>query len=202
MPLSVAVNLSARQLGDPRLVDVVVEALERSGLPPHRLCLEVTETVVMEDPAASALVLDRLRTVGVQVAIDDFGTGYSSLAYLLSLPVDLLKVDRSFVTAVTDDGPGAAIVTTVIALARTLGLGVVAEGVETLAQRGTLVDLGVRSAQGWLWGRAVRAEEAVWAYELGPVGSVPPLLVDLPAARRPPPSSAHPVRSDPASSPA
>ena len=184
-PLTVAVNLSARQLSDPHLVDVVVEALQRSGLPAHLLCLEVTETVVMEDAAASALVLERLRAVGVHVAIDDFGTGYSSLAYLLSLPVDLLKVDRSFVAKVTDDGPGAAIVTAVIALARTLGLGVVAEGVETLAQRGTLVDLGVGSAQGWLWGRAVPAEQAVWVSALGPVGDVPPLLVELPSARRP-----------------
>ncbi|MCW2678993.1 MAG: putative sensory box/GGDEF family protein [Frankiales bacterium] len=183
--LTVAVNLSARQLSDPRLVDVVAEALERSGLPPHLLCLEVTETVVMEDAAASARVLARLRTVGVHIAIDDFGTGYSSLAYLLSLPVDLLKVDRSFVAAVTDDGPGAAIVTAVIALARTLGLGVVAEGVETLAQRGTLVDLGVGSAQGWLWGRAVPAEEADWVQALGPAGDVPPLLVELPVSRRP-----------------
>jgi sensor c-di-GMP phosphodiesterase-like protein len=139
----------------------------------------------MEDAAASALVLERLRTVGVRVAIDDFGTGYSSLAYLLSLPVDLLKVDRSFVAAVDDDGPGAAIVAAVLALARTLGLGVVAEGVETLAQRGALIDLGVGAAQGWLWGRAVAAEDATWVTAPGPVGDVPPLVVELPAARRP-----------------
>jgi diguanylate cyclase (GGDEF)-like protein/PAS domain S-box-containing protein len=185
VPLTIAVNLSARQLADPQLVDVVTRALASSGLAPHLLCLEVTETVVMEDAAASALVLARLRAVGVHVAIDDFGTGYSSLAYLLSLPVDLLKVDRSFVTAVTDQGPGTAIVAAVLALARTLGLGVVAEGVETLAQRGTLVDLGVDAAQGWLWGRAVPAEDATWVTVPGPVGDVPPLLVELPSARRP-----------------
>jgi diguanylate cyclase (GGDEF)-like protein/PAS domain S-box-containing protein len=185
VPLTIAVNLSARQLADPQLVDVVTRALASSGLAPHLLCLEVTETVVMEDAAASALVLARLRAVGVHVAIDDFGTGYSSLAYLLSLPVDLLKVDRSFVTAVTDQGPGTAIVAAVLALARTLGLGVVAEGVETLAQRGTLVDLGVDAAQGWLWGRAVPAEDATWVTVTGPVGDVPPLLVELPSARRP-----------------
>jgi diguanylate cyclase (GGDEF)-like protein/PAS domain S-box-containing protein len=185
VPLTVAVNLSARQLADPHLTDVVARALEVSGLPGHLLCLEVTETVVMEDAAASALVLERLRTLGVHVAIDDFGTGYSSLAYLLSLPVDLLKVDRSFVTAMADDGPGAAIVAAVLALAKTLDLGVVAEGVETLSQRGALVDLGVTAAQGWLWGRAVPADDAGWAEALGPVGGVPPLLVDLPAARQP-----------------
>jgi sensor c-di-GMP phosphodiesterase-like protein len=139
----------------------------------------------MEDAAANALVLERLRALGVHVAIDDFGTGYSSLAYLLSLPVDLLKVDRSFVSAMADDGPGSAIVAAVLALAKTLDLGVVAEGVETLAQRSALVDLGVTAAQGWLWGRAVPAEQATWVSSLGPVGDVPPLLVDLPAARRP-----------------
>ncbi len=185
VPLTVAVNLSARQLGDPQLVEVVTRALAGSGLEPHLLCLEVTETVVMVDAAASALVLERLRAVGVHVAIDDFGTGYSSLAYLLSLPVDLLKVDRSFVAAVTDEGPGAAIVSAVLALARTLGLGVVAEGVETLAQRGTLVGLGVEAAQGWLWGRAVAADDALWVTACGPVGDVPPLVVELPSARRP-----------------
>ena len=178
-PLTVAVNLSARQLSDPRLVAVVAEALDRSGLPPHLLCLEVTETVLMEDAAASARVLARLRRLGVQVAIDDFGTGYSSLAYLLSLPVDLLKVDRSFVTAVTEDGPAAAIVEAVLALAAALDLGVVAEGVETLAQRRRLIELGVESAQGWLWGAAVSADEALWAHRTGPVGDVPPPLEAL-----------------------
>ena len=184
-PLSVAVNLSARQLGDPQLVDVVSEALVGSGLPPHLLCLEVTETVVMEDAAASARVLEQLRRIGVQVAIDDFGTGYSSLAYLLSLPVDLLKVDRSFVAVCDDQGPGAAIVTAVLALARTLGLGVVAEGVETLAPRDVIAELGVGLGQGWLWGPAVPAPEAGWARSTGPVGGIAPLLVDLPHARYP-----------------
>ena len=184
-PLSVAVNLSARQLSDPQLLDVVSDALDVSGLPPHLLCLEVTETVVMEDAEASARVLQQLRGLGVQVAIDDFGTGYSSLAYLLSLPVDLLKVDRSFVAVCDDDGPGVAIVTAVLALARTLGLGVVAEGVETLGQRDVIAELGVTTAQGWLWGAAVPAAEAAWATRTGPVGGVPPLLVDLPSARHP-----------------
>ena len=118
-PLNVAVNLSSRQLSDPQLTQVVGEALESSGLPAHLLCLEVTETVVMEDAEASTRVLEQLRSLGVSIAIDDFGTGYSSLAYLLSLPVDLLKVDRSFVAAVDDGGPGEAIVTAVLALART-----------------------------------------------------------------------------------
>jgi diguanylate cyclase (GGDEF)-like protein/PAS domain S-box-containing protein len=185
-PLDVAVNLSARQLSHPKLVDTVREALDHSGLPPHLLCLEVTETVVMEDTAASGAVLGRLRELGVRVAIDDFGTGYSSLAYLLSLPVDVLKVDRSFVAAVDGGGPGTAIVTAVVALAQTLGLSVVAEGVETADQRAMLLTLGVGSAQGWLWGRPVAPDEAAWAVQGAPAGG-PPGIIELPAARRPAP---------------
>ena len=162
-PLTVAVNLSARQLADPGLLDVVSGALIRSGLPPHLLCLEVTETVVMEDPQASGQLLGQLRALGVGIAVDDFGTGYSSLAYLLALPLDVLKVDRSFVAAMTQGGGGLAIATAVVALAQSLGLGVVAEGVETTEQRDLLVSLGVTSAQGWLWGRAVPADAAGWA---------------------------------------
>jgi EAL domain-containing protein (putative c-di-GMP-specific phosphodiesterase class I) len=185
VPLAVAVNLSARQLGHPDLLGVVSGALRDSGLPPRLLCLEVTETVVMEDAEASARVLAQLRALGVRIAIDDFGTGYSSLAYLLSLPVDVVKVDRSFVAAVDGFGPGTAIVTAVLALAGTLGLDVVAEGVETVEQRDVLLDLGVRAAQGWLWGRAVDADAAGWAAAGGRLdaGSLP--AVALPEARVP-----------------
>ncbi len=164
-PLTVAVNLSARQLGHPDLLATVADALQVSGLPPHLLCVEVTETVVMEDPAESTRLLGTLRGLGVQVAIDDFGTGYSSMAYLLTLPLDLLKIDRSFVEATAGGGAGTAIVTAVVALAGSLGMGVVAEGVEHAAQRDLLVSLGVTAAQGWLWGRAVPADEAGWAVE-------------------------------------
>ena len=184
-PLSVAVNLSARQLSHPHLTEAVARALESSGLAPALLCLEVTETVVMDDALASSKVLGELRDLGVRVAIDDFGTGYSSLAYLLSLPVDLLKVDRSFVAAVDGGGPGVAIVTAVLALAQALGVGVVAEGVETLGQRDALADLGVRRGQGWLWGRAAPAADAVWALRPGPVGGVLPSVLELPPTRRP-----------------
>jgi diguanylate cyclase (GGDEF)-like protein/PAS domain S-box-containing protein len=188
VPLSVAVNLSARQLSHPSLLDVVADAVERSGLPPALLCLEVTETVVMEDATASGEVLGRLRDLGVRVAIDDFGTGYSSLAYLLSLPVDLLKVDRSFVAAVDGGGPGTAIVTAVVALAQTLDLEVVAEGVETHDQRGMLLALGVRAAQGWLWGRPVPAAAATWALSDEPLGfrlpADAPTVIELPGPRR------------------
>jgi diguanylate cyclase (GGDEF)-like protein/PAS domain S-box-containing protein len=165
--LSVSVNVSARQLTSAQLVHTVREALEQSGLPAPLLCLEVTESVIMEDVAISGAVLGRLRDLGVRTAVDDFGTGYSSLAYLLSLPVDVLKVDRSFVQALeVVDGPAAAIVRAIAALADALGLGVLAEGVETSVQLAHLASVGVQHGQGYLWGRAVPADVATWAVDL------------------------------------
>jgi diguanylate cyclase (GGDEF)-like protein/PAS domain S-box-containing protein len=163
--LSVAVNVSARQLGSPKLLETVRQALAATGLPPHLLCLEVTESVVMQDVVMSGDVLGQLRELGVRTAVDDFGTGFSSLAYLLSLPVDLLKIDRSFVVALNADGggPAAAIVRAIAALADALGLRVLAEGVETPEQLSELDSLGVQHGQGFLWGRAVPAADALWA---------------------------------------
>jgi diguanylate cyclase (GGDEF)-like protein/PAS domain S-box-containing protein len=162
--LTLAVNVSARQLSSAQLVDTVCLALAVSGLDARQLCLEVTESVVMEDVDASGAVLGRLRDIGVRTAVDDFGTGYSSLAYLLSLPVDVLKIDRSFVQYLdVADGPAVAIVRAITALADALGLGVLAEGVETSQQLGLLEVLGVRQGQGYLWGRAVPAADATWA---------------------------------------
>jgi diguanylate cyclase (GGDEF)-like protein len=162
--LTLAVNVSARQLSSAQLVDTVCLALAVSGLDARQLCLEVTESVVMEDVEASGAVLGRLRDIGVRTAVDDFGTGYSSLAYLLSLPVDVLKIDRSFVQYLdVADGPAVAIVRAITALADALGLGVLAEGVETSQQLGLLEVLGVRQGQGYLWGRAVPAADATWA---------------------------------------
>ena len=135
-----------------------------SGLAHELLCLEVTESVVMEDVQVSGAVLGRLRELGIRTAVDDFGTGYSSLAYLLSLPVDVLKVDRSFVRVLDlADGPAVAIVRAIAALAATLGMGGVAEGVETREQLCQLSELGIQHGQGFLWGRAVAAQDAAWA---------------------------------------
>jgi predicted signal transduction protein with EAL and GGDEF domain len=162
--LSVAVNVSARQLGSPKLLETVRDALHVTGLPPHLLCLEVTESVVMQDVVMSGDVLGQLRELGVRTAVDDFGTGFSSLAYLLSLPVDLLKIDRSFIAALdSEGGPAAAIVRAIAALADALGLRVLAEGVETPEQLAELDSLGVQHGQGFLWGRAAPAVEAAWA---------------------------------------
>jgi EAL domain-containing protein (putative c-di-GMP-specific phosphodiesterase class I) len=175
-PLRVAVNLSARQLSSPSLVATVEAALAASRLNPQHLCLEVTESVVMEDVVLSGAALGRLRALGIRTAVDDFGTGYSSLAYLLGLPLDVLKVDRSFVDVLRPDNrPAVAIVRAIAALAEALGLGVLAEGVETQGQLDELRTLGVQQAQGFLWGKAVPASAADWAAPTAPV---------LPAARR------------------
>jgi diguanylate cyclase (GGDEF)-like protein/PAS domain S-box-containing protein len=186
--LTVSVNLSARQLSSPQLVGIVEHALHESGLDPVNLCLEVTESVVMEDVVLSGAALGRLRELGIRTAVDDFGTGYSSLAYLLSLPLDVLKIDRSFV-AVLDAGgtPAVAIVRAVAALADALGLGVLAEGVESAAQLKQLSALGVQQGQGYLWGAAVPAHEATWA------SPTPAMTASIPWARQ---SLEHAVRAD------
>lgn len=183
--LTVSVNLSARQLSSAQLVQTVREALEQSGLNPHHLCLEVTESLVMEDVAVSGAVLGQLRDLGIRTAVDDFGTGYSSLAYLRSLPLDVLKVDRSFVQVLeVGNGPAVAIVRAIAALADALGLGVLAEGVETEEQLSQLAALGVQQGQGFLWGPAVPADQATWAAFSD--RSVPRRLpAAIPAARPP-----------------
>lgn len=161
-PLSMAVNLSARQLRDASLVASVKGALERSGVRPEWLELELTESMLM-DGEAHRHTLDRLADLGVRIAIDDFGTGYSSLSYLKRLRVDTLKVDRSFVQGLPDDPEDAAISTAVIALGRSLGLRVVAEGVETEAQRAFLRRQGCDEIQGYLLSRPVVPEAfAAW----------------------------------------
>ncbi|HEX2063279.1 MAG TPA: EAL domain-containing protein, partial [Acidimicrobiales bacterium] len=154
-PLGVSVNISARQLADPRLVDVVARALAKSGLDPARVCLEVTESVLMTDVEASFEALSGLKRLGVNLAVDDFGTGYSSLSYLQRLPVDLLKVDKSFVHGMNTDRAKAAIVRSVVDLAHALHLEVLAEGVETAEQAAMLGDLGCDRAQGYFFGRPV-----------------------------------------------
>ncbi|PWC86980.1 diguanylate cyclase [Azospirillum sp. TSH100] len=156
-PVPVAVNVSARQLADPGFARLVEQVLQRHGTPPHLLELEITETVIMKDVRHHLPTLNRLRALGVRIAIDDFGTGYSSLAYLRQLPVDVLKIDRSFV----NDLPHAPdIASTVIALAQRLLLSTVAEGVETAEQRHWLAEAGCDCLQGYLISRPLAAEAA------------------------------------------
>jgi diguanylate cyclase (GGDEF)-like protein/PAS domain S-box-containing protein len=158
--LLVAVNLSTRQFQQPDLVAQVREILARTGLPANRLQLEITESSAMQNAPAAAATLAELKRVGVGLAIDDFGTGYSSLGYLKRFPIDTLKLDCSFVQDLPHDPDDAGIATAVLSLARALGVAVVAEGVETTAQRDFLAGLGCRRAQGKLFGPALPAAEA------------------------------------------
>ncbi len=162
----VSVNLSVKQLERPEFIATLTEILDETGLEPSRLKLEITESVVMLVDDAVAL-LERLRNLGICLAIDDFGTGYSSLNYLRLLPIQQLKIDRSFVAGIGLRHGDEAIVTTVMALATSLGLDVVAEGVETAEQADFLRALGCRQLQGFLHGRPVdaRSFEARWGSE-------------------------------------
>ena len=133
------------------MVDQVKRVLERSGLNPHCLKLEITESVVMENAEAAAAMFKQLRALGVQLSIDDFGTGYSSLSYLHRFPVNYLKIDRSFVSRMTEANDNAEIVRTIATLARNLGLEVIAEGVETQEQYQQLKALGCEYGQGYFF---------------------------------------------------
>ena len=150
-----AVNLSARQFHRAGLVGTVERALEASGLPAARLELEITESVAMGDLPEAITTLRRLREMGVKVVLDDFGTGHSSLAYLKSLPLDALKIDRTFVAAIPGSSADASLVTAILEMARGLGLKVIAEGVETEDQLAFLLESGCRQAQGFLFGAPV-----------------------------------------------
>jgi diguanylate cyclase (GGDEF)-like protein len=154
------VNLSPKQFMDPTLISDVSKALARSGLAPHLLVLEITENVLMEESEESIARLAALKRLGVRLAIDDFGTGYSSLSYLRRFPVDILKVDRSFVEGVAEGPENAAIVNAIVSLARTLKLEVIAEGVEELTQHDALRRMGCPLGQGFLYAPALSSHTA------------------------------------------
>jgi diguanylate cyclase (GGDEF)-like protein len=159
-PAVVSVNLSARQFTDPNLQRHISDALRISGLPANRLCVEVTETLVMRDIKRTATLLEAIRAMGVLIAVDDFGTGHSSLAYLTDLPVDYLKIDRAFVAGLDDDSDRRGMVAAVVIdLADRLGLKTIGEGVETPAQAEALRNLGCDVAQGYLYGRPAPHQE-------------------------------------------
>ena len=157
--LKMSINLSARQLYDPTLVDRIGGALRVNGLPPQTLCLELTESCLMANVQENQLLLQRLRGLGVGIAIDDFGTGYSSLSYLRRFPVSSLKIDRSFVQDICEHTDHQAIVKNIVAMADTLKLEVVAEGVETEGQLSCLYAAGCRIVQGHMLGRPLGAED-------------------------------------------
>jgi len=172
-PDYVAVNVSAVSLAADGFAAGVRRVMSAAGLHPSDICLEVTETALASDLRACRTVLEELRAEGTRVAIDDFGTGYSSLAYLKDLPVDHLKVDRSFVRDLRTDGdgpsggPARAVAAAVVSLARTLGLGIVAEGVETFEQDAVITDLGCEAVQGYLYSRPLTRQGLVEVLRAG-----------------------------------
>ena len=158
-PLTVTVNVSARQLDDPDFPATVEAALNDAGIAPESLCLELTESALMGVATAPLNALHAIKDLGVYVGIDDFGTGHSSLARLRLLPVEVLKVDRSFVDGLGTEHGDSAVVAAILSLAHALGLHVIAEGVETQLQANQLIALGCPAAQGFLWSPAVPAHE-------------------------------------------
>lgn len=151
--IPIAVNLSARQFRDKGLVEMIRRVLEESGTEPHVIELEITESCVMDDPEMALHILQECHDMGMRVAIDDFGTGYSSLSYLKKFPLDVLKIDQSFVADLPGDEDDAAIVDTIIAVGHRLNLVVIAEGVETEAQAGFLREHGCDNVQGYFYDR-------------------------------------------------
>ncbi|HVL74430.1 MAG TPA: bifunctional diguanylate cyclase/phosphodiesterase, partial [Noviherbaspirillum sp.] len=154
----VAVNLSARQFESGDLLQTIRDALYVTGLPPTRLELEITESIIMRNPQEAIGVLERVRDLGIAIAVDDFGTGYSSLASLKQYPLDRLKIDRSFISGIPEDADDIAITEAIVAVGHKMGLELVAEGVETAAQRDFLRKAGCDFAQGYLLGRPVLPE--------------------------------------------
>ena len=169
LDLTMSVNVSAKQLLQPHLVDEMSKLLRETALPPEALKLEITESAVMADPAAAAEMLQQIKSLGVRLAIDDFGTGYSSLSYLHRFPLDTLKIDRSFISGAVDGSEGMEIARTIMPMAKNLRLDVVAEGVETIEQVGLLRRLQCKYAQGYYFSKPLAPEE------------VPPLLAEEPS---------------------
>lgn len=152
-PLMVSVNISVTHFGDPNLVGQIKKAIEESAIDPAHLKLEITEGALMDDGERAINTLRQIKDLGVSISIDDFGTGYSSLSYLHKLPIDNLKIDRSFIGAMEGSNENVQIVKTILMLAAALGLSVIAEGIETRTQLGTLTDLGCQFGQGYLFDR-------------------------------------------------
>jgi predicted signal transduction protein with EAL and GGDEF domain len=160
-PLSMSVNLSGRQFVHPNVVAEVADAILRSGIAPSQLCMEITESVAVEDLQRSDGILNELKAIGVRLAIDDFGTGYSSLKYLKRFPVDIVKIDRSFVMGVDVNPVDAAIVNAILGLATAVGMTTIAEGVETVGQLRRLREMGCPLVQGFYIGLPMPADAFV-----------------------------------------
>jgi EAL domain-containing protein (putative c-di-GMP-specific phosphodiesterase class I) len=169
---SVTLNVSGRQLMDPGFPDLFERILVATGASPHGLILELTETVLLEHSDAVAGTLGRLKALAVRFAVDDFGTGYSSLSYLRRFPVDILKIDRSFVEALAEDA-NDALVRAIVALGESMQLSTIAEGIETPTQRDALAAMGCHAGQGFLFAAPLSAEALQPWLECGPGGALP-----------------------------
>jgi EAL domain-containing protein (putative c-di-GMP-specific phosphodiesterase class I) len=161
LPLYVGVNLSAIQVARDNVAALVGDALRHSGIGGERLSLELTESAIVQDPGRATRVFDALKSLDATVAMDDFGTGYSSLAYLQRLPIDVLKIDRSFVSGMMIDPDSVAIVRAVLGLAEALGMATTAEGIETRELATTLAALGCNAGQGFYFAQPLGGEEAL-----------------------------------------
>jgi EAL domain-containing protein (putative c-di-GMP-specific phosphodiesterase class I) len=157
--LTLSINLSGRQLQHAQVVEDVAQALEESGLPPDSLVLEMTESILLDDSETVLDILRQLKQLGARLAIDDFGTGYSSLSYLHRFPVDILKIDRSFVERLSHASDNAELARTVVRLGQSLQLQTVAEGVEDSAQLLTLRRMGCDIGQGYYFGRPMEGRD-------------------------------------------
>lgn len=175
----ISLNIAPLQLQDPALPLKLLQVLSECGFPPARLEIEITEDALVRDFEAARTILESLKNLGVRVALDDFGTGYSSLRHLRELPFDVLKIDASFVHSMNDSDEAMTIVRTIVQLAKSLGLGITAEGIETQAQAQELRVLGCDRGQGFLLGRP--AEHPLEAPAADEVAQAP-LLASKPAA--------------------
>jgi EAL domain-containing protein (putative c-di-GMP-specific phosphodiesterase class I) len=167
-PLTISVNLSVKQLLQPNLATAIGILLRETGLAPSSLKLEITESAVMQDPAAAAEVLLQIKSLGVQLSIDDFGTGYSSLSYLHRFPLDTLKIDRSFTAEIDHGGDSLEIVRTILPMAKGLRLDVIAEGVENCEQLAILSKLQCEFAQGYYFSKPLTAIDAAALLDTDP----------------------------------
>jgi diguanylate cyclase (GGDEF)-like protein/PAS domain S-box-containing protein len=160
LALTMSVNLSGKQFAQNNLIGQITETITRTAIDPHELKLEITESVVVENIETATEMLNQLRAIGIQLSIDDFGTGYSSLSYLHRLPIDTLKIDRSFITQMIKNNENSEIVRTIVSLAKNLSMSLIAEGVETIEQLQQLQQLGCDNGQGYLFSKPVTAEIA------------------------------------------
>jgi predicted signal transduction protein with EAL and GGDEF domain len=182
--LAVAVNLSPIQFKEAELFDMICAALADSGLPPQRLEIEITESVLLERGVENHAFMQRLKQLGIELALDDFGTGYSSLSYLTAFPFDKIKIDKSFIRNLTHQPRSSAIISAIVTLARGLDMSVTAEGVETREEFERLKALGVNFAQGYLFGRPQPIERILFDAPPTPHGATPPERVLVHLGRR------------------